>query len=551
MLEKIFETPMWPILGFVLLVTLFVLVRALAKLYVRVPPNKAAFFYGARSGRKGAKKVAQSDDPGAPSVTVLPPGTVVVTGGGRIRKPIIEAVQFLDLTEISLPQIRVENMPNQDGVLVTVEAVANIRFRDDAQSLLAAGARFLGMPGDKIQAVARETLEANLRSVVGTLTVDQLIRDRDAFRQQVLREAAEDLSRLGMQIDVFNPQSITDDQGYIEALGKKRTAEVKRDAAIGEAEAQAEAKKRSTDADRAAEVVAQSNEKLKAEATKEAEVAKQQYAAEIARETARMEQAGPLTTAEERQRVVVAEVKIDEERSRAQIAVEEQNITREEKSQEAEVVVPAKAKADAQVREAEGYKSAETARADGDKYATIARADAEEHKRTAEGTGQANAHKVTGLAEADVLERQGTAQATVIESQGSAEATVIEKQGLAKATAVSELAKAYQQFNEAALTLEVLKALPATIESLGTVFGSIAAPMGNIDKLVVVDSGAGGNDDSAINRFTKIGPTMLMQMLEQAKAAGVDVSGLLSKLGVKADGVSSDSIAEADVKGQG
>lgn len=518
----------WPIVGLAIIVALFALVRALSVFYVRVAPNQAAFFYGARSGRK-RQRVQAPGQKGEGTITVLPPGTVVVTGGGRIRKPIIEDVQFLDLTEISLPQIRVENMPNTDGVLVTVEAVANIRFKDDAESLLAAGARFLGMPAERVQAVARETLEANLRGVVGTLTVDQLIRDREAFRQQVLREAAEDLSRLGMQIDVFNPQSITDQQGYIEALGKKRTAEVKRDAAIGEAEAQAEAKKRSTDADRAAEVVAQENEKQKAEAQKNTSVAKQQYQAEIARETAVTEQAGPLATAGERQKVVVAEVKIEEERSRSQIAVEQQNILREQKSQEALIVVPAKAKADADVKEAEGYQKAQIARADGDKNATIARADAERHKRSQEGIGQAEATKSIGLADAEV----------------------IEKQGLAKAVSVSELAKAYQQFNEAALTLEVLKALPNTIQALSTVFGAIAAPMGNIDKLVVVDSGGnGGNGESALNRFSKTSPLMLLQLMEQAKAVGIDVSALMDKIGLKAEaagGNGHDDVArEAD-----
>ena len=512
-MPQAFEYLIWPFIGLAVVISLMVLVKALTAFYVRVPPNKAAYFYGARSGKKGIQHVTQSDLPGAPAVTVLPPGTIVVTGGGRIRKPIIEEVQFLDLTEITLPQLRVENMPNTDGVLVTVEAVANIRFKDDAQSLLAAGSRFLGMQPQQVQSVARETLEANLRCVVGTLTVDQLIKDRDAFRQQVLREAADDLARLGMQIDVFNPQSITDIQGYIEALGKKRTAEVKRDATIGEAEALAEAKKRSTDADRAAEVVAQENERLMLEAQKNTKVAGQTYAAEIAKQTAITEQAGPLATASERQKVIVAEVKIEEERSRAQISVEEQNILREQKSQEAEVVVPAKAKADAQVREAEGYKMAEISRADGDKYGTIARADAEQHKRSAEGLGQAEALKATGLAEADVIERQG----------------------LARAVTVSELAKAYQQFNQAALTLELLKVLPNVVESLGTVFGAIAAPMGNIDKLVVVDSGGDGEGKGALNRFTKTGPLMLFQFLEQAKAAGIDVSGLIAKLGITTD----------------
>ncbi|MCP4583068.1 MAG: hypothetical protein GY839_15775 [candidate division Zixibacteria bacterium] len=519
----IIESLIWPIIGLAIVIAFFVLVKVLAAFYIRVPPNRAAFFYGAKSGKRKIKQIKQAGIPDDKPVTVLPPGTVVVTGGGRMRKPIIEAVQFLDLSEITLPQIRVENMPNIDGVLVTVEAVANIRFKDDAASLLAAGSRFLGMEHSNIVGTARETLEANLRGVVGTLTVDQLIKDRDAFRQQVLKEATEDLARLGMQLDVFNPQSITDNQGYIDALGKKRTAEVQRDAAIGEAEAQAEAKKKATDADRAAEVVAQSNEKLKAEATKEADVAKQTYAAEVATQTAKAEQAGPLATAEERQKVIVAEVKIDEEKSRSQIAVEEQNVLRERKAQEASVVVPAKAKADALVRESEGYKQAETARADGDKYATKARADAEKHKLEMEGTGEATAVKAKGLAQADIIKEQGLA-----------EAEVIRQQGLARAEALLKIADAYSNFNDKALILELIKSLPPTVESLGSVFSAIAAPMGNIDKLVVVDSGGnGGNDKGALQRFAKTGPVILFQMIEQLKAAGFDISDLLRKAGIE------------------
>jgi len=510
-MTDIFTYLTWPVIGLAVIIAVFVVIRALSAFYIRVPPNKAAFFYGARSGRRKAMKVAQEGVPGAPDVRVLPPGTVVVTGGGRLRKPIIESVDFLDLSEITLPQIIVKNMPNIDGVLVTVEAVANLRFKDDAESLLAAGSRFLGMPRENIIGTARETLEANLRGVVGTLTVDELIKDRDAFRQKVLGEAGEDLARLGMQIDVFNPQSITDEQGYIEALGKKRTAEVKRDAAIGEAEAQAEAKKKATDADRAAEVVAQNNEKLKAEAKKNADVAKAQYSAEVAAETAVAEQAHPLATAKQRQQVIVAEVKVEEEQSRAQIAVEEQNILREQKGQEANVVVPAKAKADAEVREAEGYKQAAVARADGDKYAVIARADAEKHKREAEGTGRA----------------------TATEAEGLAEAAVIKQQGLSRAVAVSELADAYTKFNQAAILLEVIKALPPAVESLGSVFGAIAAPMGNIDKVVVVDSGGNGGDGGALSRYAKVGPTILFNLIEQAKAAGIDVSALLEKAGIE------------------
>ena len=504
-MESIIAKLMWPIIAVVGVIVVYILIKGLSAFYIKVPPNMAAFFYGARSGKRGAGTVHAKE-----AGTVLPPGTVVVTGGGRIRKPIIESVKFLDLSEITLTDLSVADMPNLDGVLVTVEAVANIRFRDDAESLLAAGGRFLDKSHTDIERTARETLEANLRGVVGRLTVEEIIKDREAFRMKVLEEAGEDLARLGMQIDVFNPQSITDSMKYIEALGKKRTAEVQRDATIGEAEAASEAKKKASDAQRAAEVVAQDNEKIMAEARKKAEVAKQSYQAEIATETARAAQAGPLATAEARQKVIVSEVKVEEEEAKARIAVEEQNIMREQKAQEAAVVVPAKAKADSEVRMADGYKAAEIARAEGDKSAIIARADAESHKRKVEGEGLAQASRATGLAEAEV----------------------IEKQGLAKAVSISELAKAYQQFNEAALTLELLKVLPQTIEALGSVMGSIAAPMGNIDRLVVVDNG-GADGKGALNRFSQTAPNMLFNLMEQAQAMGIDLKGLVQKIGIQ------------------
>ena len=536
-MEGFLSSMTWPIIAVVAVIAIFVLIGTISRFYIRVPPNKAAFFYGARSGRKGVKKVLQRDDPTAPPITVLPPGTVVVTGGGRMRKPIIEEVQFLDLSEITLPQLKVEMMPNKDGVLVTVEAVANIRFQDDAVALLAAGARFLGMPREQIIQTARETLEANLRGVIGTLTVEELIQDRDKFRQKVLEEAGQDLRGLGMQIDVFNPQSITDSMGYIEALGKKRTAEVQRDATIGEAEATAEARKRSTDAERDAEVVAQDNERQKAEATKNADVAKRQYEAEVAREAAIAEQAGPLAKAQAEQEVVIAQVKIEEEQARASIAVEEQNILREQKAKEATTVVPAKAEADAAARNATGYKDAAILKADGDKHATIARADAEQHKREAEGQGLAGATQAKGLAEAEVIKQQGLA-----------EAEVIREKGLAKAIALSELADGYTKFNEAALTLELIRGLPPAIEALGSVFGAIAAPLGNIDKLVVVDSGGGDGNSGALNRLARTGPLMLLQLTEQAKAVGIDLTPLFAKLGLKfdGDGVSVPATAPAD-----
>ncbi|MFA6474451.1 MAG: SPFH domain-containing protein [Patescibacteria group bacterium] len=520
-MTEFFTNFMWPILALITLLALIILVRIMTSFYVKVPPHKAAFFYGAKSGQKKGAEV-HTPATGAATVRVLPAGTVVVTGGGRLRKPIIEAVEFLDLSEITL-QVQTKNMANKDGVLITVEALANIRFKDDADSLLIAGGRFLGKTAQDIRQTAQETLESNLRGVIGRLTVEELINDREKFRTEVLKEAGEDLARLGIQIDVFNPQSITDTQGYIEALGKKRTAEVQRDASIGEAEAKAEAKKRSTTAAQQAEVVNQNNEKLQAEATKNTNVAKQQYNAEVAKETATAGQAGPLATAQAKQSVVIAEVKVEEEQARAMIAVEEQNIKREEKKQEADVVVPAKAKADAQVKEAAGYQLAQEARASGDNKAIILRADAESHKRKVEGEGM-------GFA----IEAEGLAKAKVTKETGLAEAEVIRQKLLAEAEGLAKKAEAYKQFSQAAILLEVVRELPPVVTSFASVFGAIAAPMGNIDKVIVYDGGGSGDGQgSSLTRMAMMGPKMISQLLDSAQAMGFDIEGLLNLAKIK------------------
>ncbi len=496
-------------------VILLLVIRYMSNLYVRVAPNKAAYFFGRNAKKAKPIQVKQPGAPeDAPKVMVLPPGTKVVSGGGRLRLPILEEVDFLDLTLFSLPNIKVHNMPSKEGVLVTVDAVANIKFRNDASSLLAAGARFLGMSREAIEQVARETLEANLRGVVGQLTVEELVHKRDAFREQVMTEAGEDLNRFGMEIDQFNPQTISDEQEYIIALGKKRTAQVQKDAKIGEAQAQAEAKKESTTAEREAEIVAQDNERQEKEAQKNKDVAVQKYNAEVATEKATAGQAGPLADAKARQDVVIEAAKVDEKRLEAEVAVEQQRIEKQKKAQHAQHVVPAKAEADALLEKATGYQKSEVAKAEGDNKAVILKADAEAHKLEAEGAGKAKAISAEGLAEAEV----------------------IKSKGLAEAEALLKKAAAYEKFTDAALYLELLREAPEAIKAFAEVMSAVAAPMGNIDKLVMFDGGNGNGKGNKLTNLVSTGPAILSQLMEIAGGVGFDLEGLLNVIKIKSEG---------------
>ncbi len=125
---------------------------------------------------------------------------------------------------------------------VSVKAVANVKIRGDDTSLQAAAERFLGMTPTTIQQVIFQTLEGHLRSILGTLTVEEVNSDRQSFAQKLTSEATVDLEKMGIGVDVLTIQEISDEEDYLNALGKRRTAEVKRDATIGEAEAHRDAK---------------------------------------------------------------------------------------------------------------------------------------------------------------------------------------------------------------------------------------------------------------------------------------------------------------------
>lgn len=513
-----------PLMVLLVVIAIIAAIALVAKRYIRVGPNSCAVIFGRK------KTIVERDAQGVEIKKKI--GFRTVCGGATFIWPIVERVEYMDLTVMNIP-VSTMGAITKYGVPLTVEAIANVKIGSDDVSLRNAAERLLGKSEAEIQEIVRKTLEAHLRSICGTLTIEEINSDRQAFSQKVTSEAAEDLKKLGIIIDMLPVQHLKDEVGYLEALGKQRTAEVQRDAQIGVALAQKEATIKSTDAHREGEIQRQDNLAKEAEANKKREVQVQQYTAEIEAATAKAEQAGPLANAEARQMVVIQQVKVEEEKTKAEISVEEQHILREQKAQEAVTVVPAKAKADASVREAEGYRDSEKAKAEGDKYATIARAEAEQKKLEAEGTGEASAIKAKGLAQAEVTKQTGLA-----------EAEVIKQKGLAEAEALAKKAEAYAKFKEAAIWLELSKQAPGIVKALSEVMGAIAAPMGNIDKLTVVDSGGTGEGKGALSRFSQTAPLVLFNLVEQAKAAGFDLGALLKKIGVKTEGTTDSEATE-------
>lgn len=501
-----FQTLPIPIIVIVaaLIIVLILALWGFSSNYIKVAPNTAAVF----SGRKRK----------------LPDGRVVgyrlVRGGAAFRLPVLEKVDYLALNVITIP-LEIRRAYTLKGVPVSVKAVANVKIKGDDVSLQAAAERFLGMSVAEIQRVIFQTLEGHLRAILGTLTVEEINNDRQSFAQKLTSEAATDLERMGIGVDVLTIQEISDEEGYLDALGKRRTAEVKRDAQIGEAEAMRDSKIK-------ASVAMQEGEKVKLEAEanialaqRDMEVKKAQYQAEVEKERSSAEQSGPLSSAKARQSVVAEEVRIEKFRTQEQIAVQEQEILRREKELEATIVKPADAARTAAILKAEAAKQASILEAEGKKSSLIAIAEAEQERLRKEGAGRAAA-----------IEAEGKAEAAKVEAIGLAQAKAIEAQGLAEANAILKKAEAWKQFNEAARLQTILEKLPAIIESSAPVFSAVAAPLGNIDKVVMIEQG-NGNGQSGVTKFASTAPSVIFGLLQQLEALGINVPNLLAQLGIQ------------------
>jgi flotillin len=165
----------------------------------------------------------------------------------------------------------------------------------------------------------------------------------------------------------------------------------------------------------------------------------------------------------------------------------------------------------------------------------IALAEAEQEKLRKEGAGRAAA-----------VEAEGRAEAAKIEAIGLAQAKAIEAQGVAEAAAILRKAEAWKEFNDAARLQTVLEKLPSILEASAGIFGAVAAPLGNIDKLVVIDQGNGAdNGSSSLGRLAKTSPTVVFNVLQQLEALGLNVPAVLQQLGVTAAALSSNTASPA------
>jgi len=236
--QSVFSGGIIAVVIVVIAITIIVGIAVVLSRYTKVGPNEVLIVSG--------KKHRYAD----PDGTVKTRGFRIVKGGGTFVYPVVEKVDILSLELLTI-DVQTPEVYTSKGVPVKVDGVAQIKVKGDDISIATAAEQFLGKNTDEIRNIATQTLEGHLRAILGTMTVEEIYQNRDAFASKVQEVAAGDMANMGLGIVSFTIRDIRDTQGYLDALGKPRIAQVKRDAQIAQAEADRDATIKSSQATQA------------------------------------------------------------------------------------------------------------------------------------------------------------------------------------------------------------------------------------------------------------------------------------------------------------
>jgi uncharacterized membrane protein YqiK len=390
-------------------------------------PNEAMIISGLRA------HAGKTGDIGGPEGL----GFKIVVGKGAFVVPGLQTVRRLSL-DLHEAELQLECVTMQ-GIRVGVKAVVIYKIADDFESIANAARRFLEQE-QQMDAKVHNVFAGHLRSIIGSLTVEQMIREREALTAKTRESSASEMAKLGLTIDSMQIQEIDDLTGYIENLSKPHAATVQKEARIAQAAADREATEREQEADA-----------LKAAAVSQSQIEQAKVMAEASKAQATAAQAGPLAEAQAKQAVVEQETKV---------------AGLEAARKESELLATVQKPADA-----DAYKTKVTA--DAARAAAIAAAEAEAQKTKLLGEAQAAAEKA-----------RGEGEAAAIGAKGEAEGAALRAKGLAEAEAIKARAAALAENQEAVVAQQVAQNLPAIVEAAASAFG-------HIDKLTVVNGAEG------------------------------------------------------------
>ncbi|MFE5709356.1 flotillin family protein [Streptomyces sp. NPDC056501] len=442
------------VVGIVVLVVLLGL--AVVTRYKVAGPSEAFII----TGRRGK----QATDPATGRVFTDNSGQKVVVGGGVFVVPFVQQKFTLDLSSRHIP-VAVRGAVTLRGVKANLEGVAIVKVGGTEDSIRAAAQRFL-MQQDGIVGFTQEVLSGALRSIVGRMSVEDIIRDRAAFAGQVAEEAEASLSGQGLVLDAFQIQDITTEGSYLEDLGRPEAARAKQEADIAEAVAR-----------RAAEQARLKAEEEIAIAQRTLYLKQAEIKAQTDEAAAQANAAGPLADAARQQDILAEQEKV----AARQAALTDRQL-------------------DTQVRkpaDAARYRAEQEAEARRIALVKEAEADAQRARLTGEGE---KAHRA---ALADAVRIEGEAQAAAIAARGSAEAEAMEKK-----------ADAFARYGDAAVLQMVVEVLPQVV-------AKASEPLSAVDKLTVIST----DGASQLTRTVTDNVAQGMELL--SSTTGVDLTQLL------------------------
>ncbi|HLF92429.1 MAG TPA: SPFH domain-containing protein [Planctomycetota bacterium] len=463
--------------AFLIAVVIFLLIFAAR--YVKVGPNEVLIVSGMNHkvvDAQGREKVV---------------GFRIKKGGGTFVIPIMEKAEILSL-ELMTIDVKTPSVYAISGVPVKVDGVAQIKVKGEDIAIRTAAEQFLSKTPAEIMQVAHQTLEGHLRAIIGKMTIEELYKDRDKFAQNVQSESAADFANMGLQIISFTIKEIQDDQGYLDALGKPQIAEVKKNAIVGQANADREATIQSSKAHQEGQQARYIAEASVAKSQRDYEMQRADYQASINQKKAESDLAYDLQKFKSQQAVKVEEMKVLDIEKERQIEIRQKEL-------QATVQRPA---------EAERFRIQQIA--DASKYQQIAEAEAKALSAQNIGRGEAEAVKAKGLAEAEAIKAKGLAEAEVILAKGQAEAEAMRKK-----------AEAWRTYNEAAIAQMFIEKLPELARA-------IAEPLGRTEKITIISNGGDGIGASKVTKDIIDIIAQLPPVLEGV--SGVNLRELISKV---------------------
>ncbi len=423
-----------PIIAVVVIVLIIIMMG-----YVKAPPDQAYIISGLKKESK------------------------VLIGRAGIRVPFLERMDRLYLGQMTVDIKTEQSVPTSDFINVNVDAVAKVRISPHAEGIKLAAKNFLNKRPEEITRDLQDSLQGNMREIIGTLSLKEINTDRDSFSDQVMQKASKDMDKLGIEILSCNIQNVTDENGLIKDLGADNTSLIKKNAAIAKAQADRDIAIAQAEAER------ESNE---ARVQADTQIAQKQTELEIRRAELKIMADGKKAEAD-----AAYEIQSQEQRKSIETATVNAEIAKTQRQAELkqyEVEVE-KQKLEAEIR----------AKADAERYRQQQESEAALFKRQKDAEASRYEQEQKAQAEMKIAEAQRFTkeqEAEGIAAVGKAEAEAIRAKALAEAEGIDKKAEAMKKYGEAAVIEMVMQALPEIAKY-------VAEPLSKVDKITMYGEG--------------------------------------------------------------